>query len=106
MIKYERLEQKTNKLNDVKLITDDQNGEMAEIEDAFRDYDSGDLVSFGNFEAATRNDSTNQFEFVIPGNEVGEFSDFIWDVDNGKLENLIDEWNEETLAKAETKDND
>ena len=41
------------------------------------------------------------YEFEIPGGEVGEFSDVAYDIDNGKLEDLIDEWNQEMINELD-----
>lgn len=99
MIKYERVDSKTNGKRDVKMITDDADAEMAALQDSFEQDGMQDSPTFQNFKAAQRNNE-GVFEFLIPGDEVGTISDVVWDIDNGALENEIDKWNQETLDAA------
>lgn len=99
MIKYERLDQKTGALQDVKLITDDSQAELAGLGDTFKDG-ATDFKTFENIEAAHRGDDGN-FEIIIPGDEVGEVAEIVYAVDNGILEEEMDRWNREAIEEIE-----
>jgi hypothetical protein len=100
MISYERLDSKTGALRDVKLITDDSQAELANLQEAFTEQEASDFKTFANLENSTRGDNGN-FEIVIPGDEVGEVSEIVYDIDNGALENAMEKWNREAIAEIE-----
>lgn len=100
MIEYHRLESKEEgKPRAVRVITDDKNAELSMLTDTLDESDSNEMVAYKNLrEARLVNDKC---EFIVPGDEVGEFSDLIWDIDGGKLEGLIEKWNEEMISELD-----
>lgn len=91
MIRYEKLE--TGTPPDVKLFTDDANGEMSSLNEMFDSVDWPDAKTRVNLDEAKDRNADGLFEFIIPGDEVGEVSEFIYDIDNGLLESEIEKWN-------------
>lgn len=92
MIDYQRLDTGTPK--DVLVITDDGNAEMAALDEMIKEC---------GFEIELPEDrnADGKFQFTVPGSVVGEFSECLYDIDQGKLEDLLDRWNQETLDVAE-----
>lgn len=97
MIEYKQLE--NGEPADVELITDDSNGEMSDLEDMIRECDYEETVKLPN-----DREEDGKFHIIIPGKEAGEFSEMVYEIDNGKLEDLTDQWNREALTRAEQDD--
>lgn len=93
MIKYERLESRTSNLRDIKVITDDEAAILAELETIFQDAEATDMQTYANIESAVQKDD-GTVEFTIPGNELGDVFDFFWDIDDGKLADLVEKLQE------------
>lgn len=93
MIRYEQVGDGTPK--DVVVITDDKNAEMIDLED---------LIEQGDFHvpefADAKPDEEGLFRFTIEGGQVADFADVVWDVDNGLLEQQLQEWNEKAREDA------
>jgi imidazoleglycerol phosphate synthase glutamine amidotransferase subunit HisH len=98
MIEYKQLEKNDDaKIPcDVELITDDSDAEMAGLKDMIEEC--GFEIELP--EHNSRGEDGN-FHVIIPGGMVGEFSDCVYEIDNGKLDKLTEKWNEEALAAAE-----
>lgn len=90
MIEYHRLEGDGQR--NVILTTDDSAAEMLSLEELI---DECGL----DIELPTKREQDNKFHVTIPGELVGEFSDVVYDVDGGKLANLIEKWNHEMLSE-------
>lgn len=94
MIEYHRLEADGGP-RDVVLTTDDNNAEMALLSDMLKECE---------FEGINLPDDPEQdgkFHVTIPGNQVGEFSECVYDIDDGKLQNLTDKWNHQMLSELD-----
>jgi hypothetical protein len=78
----------------VKATTDDSDGEMAALEE---------MIGACEFEIELpkERDESGYFSFTIPAEMVGEFSESVWEIDNGVLEDCIMSWNDEILTEAE-----
>jgi hypothetical protein len=93
MITYERQEATSPEFpRDVKLITDDSDAEMAQLQEMIAECE------FDAIELPKEPDADGKFSFIIPGAAVGEFSEFVWDIDNGQLEGLTEQWNAEMIS--------
>lgn len=79
---------------DVEAITDDGNAEMVALTD---------LINEGGFEILLPKDrdEDGKFHFTIPGDQVGEFSEYTYDVDGGLLEQEMEKWNQAAIEAAE-----
>jgi hypothetical protein len=95
-IEYKQLPSTTDEFPpDVEMTTDDSDGEMSALEEMIRDCE---------FEGITLPDESGEdgkFHITIPGAAVGEFSECVYDIDGGQLEQLTEEWNDQALADAE-----
>jgi hypothetical protein len=94
MINYHRLESHGGGPRDVILTTDDNDAEMTQL---------AEMIKQCEFEIELPKDreQDGKFHIKIPGEMVGEFSECVWDVDNGKLENLTEKWNQEMLSELD-----
>lgn len=96
MIRYEQQPKTSEEVPAaVKMITDDANAEMVELETIVQE------AEFGSVKLPDNPEEDGTFHILIPGEDVGEFADAVWDIDNGQLENLTDEWNQAALKAAE-----
>lgn len=92
MIRYERLEtSEKGHPNPVKVITDDTATEMMVLEDI---VEEGEFV---DIKLPKERDEDGNFSFIIPGAIVGEFAEYVRDIDDGELDELCDEWNKQAF---------
>lgn len=95
MISFKQLESGAPK--DIEVRTDDADAEMADIEDALKEGEFEEAVTWGNFHAAERGDGGHgDFVFVIPGDEAGEIADFY-----EPLQDALQGFMAKTLSEAE-----
>lgn len=100
MIEYHRLETKeADAPRGVRVVTDDRNSELAHIIEILDESNCEEFDTYKNVQSVKEVDG--KFDFLIPGNEVGEISDLFWDIDNGKLEKLVEEWNEQMIDELD-----
>jgi hypothetical protein len=95
MIEYKRLEQTTDGFRDVELITDDANAEIAALEEMIEECEF-------DIRLPADPNSDGKFHVTIPGAAVGEFSECVYEIDDGQLDVLTDQWNQEILDAAES----
>lgn len=94
MIDYKRLESHSGGPRDVILSTDDSGAEMAALDEMIKECEF-------EIQLPTDRDQNDKFNITIPGKMVGEFSEAVYEIDNGKLEELTDQWNQEMLNEME-----
>lgn len=82
---------------DVRVVTDDAEGELAMMDTALRDAEMEESETFKNLDAAVLDGTT---EFVIPAGEVGMVGD-AFEQEEVMLLDQIERWNEQALAKLE-----
>jgi hypothetical protein len=92
MIKYERQTTPEDR-PDVKMITD-EDGVMESVREMYKECELE--IPLPDSRAEDGN-----FYVLIPGNEVGELSELMYDIDNGELNNLVEQWNQEALDKLD-----
>jgi hypothetical protein len=95
MIKYEKANTEGSP-PDVEMITDDADGEMIALEEMIKEAEFEGIIL-----PPDRSVEDGNFHILIPGKDVGEFSDAVWDIDRGLLENKIEMWNAKALEDAE-----
>jgi hypothetical protein len=95
MIEYKQIED-SEIPHDVELITDDSQAEMLSLESLIKETEFEISLPEG------RDESDGKFHIKIPGDLAGDFSECVWDLDNGKLERLTEQWNRAVLDSLDS----
>lgn len=74
MITFKQLE--TGLPPDIEVQTDDADGEMADMQEAWDFSEDADFEVGANLAACTERDDDGYFVFVIPGDEAGDLGDY------------------------------
>lgn len=101
MIEFKRLE--SGAPPDVEVTLDDVDAQLARVQDAFEAATDAGFLSAGAFDAATMGDD-GRVVFVIPGDEVVDVADAFEDAGMLELQDQLQKWNQETIARAEAEE--
>lgn len=97
MIEYKQVGDSTPK--DVLVTTDDKNAELATLIENLEESESMGTQTYQNLTECSMKDG--KAVFLIPTDEVGDMADIFWGADNGKLEEMIDQWNQEVIEATD-----